>query len=188
MFFGLTEPDVDWAAHLGGLVAGFPGGVFLSHDLKVEGVRSRPGRSLRVAAVGTVLLLMAFALLPKGVGRFAEAYPRYNAVKEKAQKVYNQALDNSRSGKLTNEELAGLLQNEILPDWRRVKQDLKKINRLPGKMGPKSRLMIQYLEVQEECWNLIIRGVREPNPALFRRANALQDEANRLEEIISRQD
>jgi rhomboid protease GluP len=63
VFFGLTVPGIDMAAHLGGLAAGFVCGLAMSQPLAGEAISGRRKRSALVAAGGgSLVVLLAFAL------------------------------------------------------------------------------------------------------------------------------
>ncbi len=57
LVFGLTVPNIDTAAHLGGLVAGFLGGVVLSQPFTPDALAGRAARNLAVSGLGALVVV-----------------------------------------------------------------------------------------------------------------------------------
>jgi rhomboid protease GluP len=64
--FGVLHPQVDVAAHVGGLAAGFLAGLALGQAPVPEARAGRPARNLAVGAAGFLLLLVAMVGVPPG--------------------------------------------------------------------------------------------------------------------------
>lgn len=64
LVYGMIATGIDMAAHIGGLVAGYLCGLFLSQPLSVAMVARRPFRNATVATVGALILLLSTFALP----------------------------------------------------------------------------------------------------------------------------
>lgn len=64
LVYGMMATGIDMAAHIGGLVAGFLGGLVLSQPLSVAMVARRAARNVIVATVGASILPLSTLALP----------------------------------------------------------------------------------------------------------------------------
>jgi membrane associated rhomboid family serine protease len=57
-------PEIDWAAHVGGLMAGAAAGAWLGHPFSPESIKGRWRRNIILATAGTLVIIVAALALP----------------------------------------------------------------------------------------------------------------------------
>ena len=62
--FGAAIPNIDHAAHIGGLVAGVASGVFLAHPMTREGIAGRTMRGFKLSMACAFLLIIGGSVYP----------------------------------------------------------------------------------------------------------------------------
>ena len=135
--YGFMRSGTDVAAHLGGLAAGFVCGLCLSVPLTASPL---PGRDIRNVAValGSIALFIGTAFtLPRPVDIQAELQ-RFAAVEKKTMAAYATALSRTRGERLRDEQLADLIEKDVVPDWV-IEHD--KLAALKGLTGPPGRVL-----------------------------------------------
>jgi rhomboid protease GluP len=74
LIYGLTKPETDIEAHVGGLLTGFAAGCFLAQRLSPARQLQKSVRTLSVAATAAVLAFLAISRLPKSSASQNEWY------------------------------------------------------------------------------------------------------------------
>jgi membrane associated rhomboid family serine protease len=159
IWFGLTAEGIDMRAHLGGLGAGFVAGLILASDKQYVA---------RVVAifVGAVVVVgvTATGVVPKPQANVLLASAKADI--EKFAKIESRALDRYnqlvKDDKLTQEEIANIIELEILPVWREGKTLVWSIGHLPDKMNTNLRA---YIETREKAWVAMVAALRKNDQA-----------------------
>src|SRR5262245_51968481 len=105
LVFGLTQPHIDSAAHVGGLVAGFLCGMVLSQPVTVEARSKRPVRNLLLVFVGAILVVGGTLGVYRRHGGVADAegeLQRFGTVEKTALDTYNAAVQKRQRQELSD--------------------------------------------------------------------------------------
>ncbi len=158
LVYGVLRTGTDVADHLGGLAAGFVCGLVLAVPLTVE----PPRRAVRNTAVllGMGLLFVgAASKLPRPVDFTAEI-KSFAAVESKVLATYRAALEQARSKKLSDDEVADLIQKDVLPDWEAERRRLAALKGLPPTAQGLLSALLNYMDVRQQGWSLLVQGLR----------------------------
>jgi len=180
VLYGLTTPEIDMAAHIGGLVAGFACGLILSQPLSVEMIARRRVRNGVVVVVGAIgLPLAAFALpdAPPDIGREMQDFAEMEV---QALGTYDALVRRAQRGLISDADLADALQHDVLPPWIKTRGKIEGLLDAPhGDRAYLSRL-VEYMRCREESWQMQVEALREQDSAKFERANERSTEADEM--------
>lgn len=191
LFYGLVQPGIDNAAHVGGLVSGFGLGWLLARPLDAE--TTRPAAPLAAVAVPAALVLaVMWWLVPP---------PRYDYRQEERLKDevawfakeedailagWKQAVDGRRSGALDDLQLADRL-DEAARRWDGGHRRLAAVN-LTEKSPSKERhaLLLEYVRLRRDSTRALVAGLRTEDRARLEEFKALQREVDGVREALKK--
>ena len=170
---GLAVPNIDMAAHVGGLAWGFACGLILGHPLRADAVRTRLRRNLALLFLTPFMVGVGFAVAKSRVASADDPLSELTRIGEIEQRVlddYNDAVAASQAGTLTDAELATKVEQDILPPWREARRRFRQIadaseirREFAGQFG-------QYLAAREDAWTFLVQGLRDGNEGLLKRS------------------
>ena len=175
--FGFMRSGTDIADHAGGLAAGFVCGLVMSVPLTVEGSDRRAIRNLVVALGAVVVLAAGTAKLPRPVDFQAEL-GRFVDVESKTLAAYRAALIRGQTEKLRNEDLADLVDRNVIPNWAAEHNRLAQLHNLPDKAKVVVSRVLSYMEARQQAWSMLVAGLRQHNNNTIRQAYAMQHAAD----------
>jgi hypothetical protein len=177
LLYGLIAKNIDQSAHLGGLVAGFVLGLALGQPRTLFDRQVRTWRTVVTAAVvAPVLLVWILAMRGWVTDPVPEEQHRV-AIAQSVLGRYRKSLDAHRAGKITDEELAIVIEKEIVPPWRESLVRLETLRRIPPFDRRRFASIAQDMRVRIGYWELLADAFREQDAAKrddkIKRANAL---------------
>ncbi len=150
VWFGITAKGIDLVAHLAGLAAGFIVGIALeagtSHD------PSTRRRSLLVAVLGVALVAGGAFLAPRPVNALAA----FGTGEAPLLDRWNQLVTQAQAGSIGDDELAAVIEKELLPAWRGLEQAYQRDSG-DEEMRP---IVLDYLRARREGWEIMVTGLR----------------------------
>ena len=164
LFFGLTQPNIDMAAHIGGLAVGFLCGRILSRPFTPEGAAARPVRNVLTGWLGVVFVVtgaLGVSVWHAGTVEAQTELERFETTTSKLLGTYDMAVEKSRRGELTHAEVTDVLERDVLPAWRAARDRLVALNNVPSDLKPHIRAAIDYMRLTQEGWELYVQAVRE---------------------------
>jgi rhomboid protease GluP len=168
LVIGLSLPNIDLGAHLGGLVTGFFCGLVLSVPFTPEGAAQRPARNALTAVLGIVLVaggvLLASAVLTDWANVEREL-ERFGETERRLLDTYSAAQQRAAAGEITDAALTDVVERDVLPQWRDATARLAPYAQLSGPVGRRVTAWIDYMRLREEAWELFVRARREVDPA-----------------------
>ena len=179
LVYGLVRTGTDVAAHLGGLAAGFVCGLCLSVPLIADPMPRRGARNAGLALGATALFIATAVALPRPVDVQAEL-KTFAAVESKTLAVYKADLNRVRQEHLRDEQLADLMEKDVIPGWA---AEHDRLARLKGLKGPPQRvlpILVQYMAARQRSWSMLAQALRQHNLAGVRQAMQKQREAELL--------
>jgi membrane associated rhomboid family serine protease len=181
--YGLFQPTVDLAAHLGGLVTGFLLGLLLVQPFSQEAGAADGRRNAIATLLGLVLLGVTVIALPKPSDLSAEV-KRMSEMEEKALALYNSSVENWNTNQLTDPQFLGVVEHQILPPWRAERESLQKLEGLSKEQTVLTSSLVRYMRAREEAWDLLADGVRTGDTDQIRRSREKSHEADKLAEQV----
>jgi hypothetical protein len=100
--------------------------------------------------------------------------------REQAQ-LYTRAVADYRSKRIREEELATLIEQQLLPPWLAERDALAKVEVVPAQ-EPLLKKFLEYMSLRAEGWRLTAKGLRAGDRRLLEQANAKQIAAKQLME------
>jgi rhomboid protease GluP len=184
--FSLAVPRIDMSAHVGGLIAGFLCGLVQARPLTQPSATDRTIRNGLTAFGGVALLFLGSTVLSK-IGAPSDwigAFDRFATIEEKVIDRYNTALTQLRQQKISEDEFARTLAEDVLPDWSKVKEELVQMHGLTGQEGELMAKFRQYAVDRQEVWQLMLEAIRERSPQKMEQAHAKEKALNQeVEEL-----
>jgi rhomboid protease GluP len=174
--YGMIRTGTDIAAHMGGLGAGFICGLCLSVPLTVDPLPRRAARDAALAFGAAVVFLATAYKLPRPVD-FQVELRSFAAVEAKTLAAYKDDLTGVRTEHLRDEQLADLLEKNVIPPWSAERDRLA---RLKDVKGPSQRIvgvLLEYMQGRQEAWTLLAQSLRAHNIPGVRLAMQKQHDA-----------
>ena len=100
--------------------------------------------------------------------------------REQAQ-LYGRALEDYRSKRIREDELATLIEQQLLPPWLAEREALAKVQVVPAQEGLLKKFL-EYMSLRAEGWRLTAKGLRSGDRRLLEQGNAQQKAAKELME------
>jgi rhomboid protease GluP len=151
--FGLQEKGIDMFAHVGGLAAGFVAGLVLTEP------RGRLTRAILVGVVGCGAVIAATYVVPKPtslvfLGSTKTALERFGQLESTALERFNTMV---KEPDTTDDGMAKVIENEILPTWREAMEALSGLEAAPPDF---ERRLRDYADMREHALVDIAQGLR----------------------------
>lgn len=147
-------PRVSFAAHFGGIVAGFLAGMLLAQPLRAQSRPSRLLRNVALVACGAVVVAVSIAGLHaryRNLDALAALLDRANV----AMSTFSAADKRVDRNKMSDADFASLIEGKLLPEWRSVRASLTDTSvpaTFAGEIGP----IVDYMRIREDAWNAAI--------------------------------
>ena len=188
LLIGVGIPGIDQAAHIGGFAAGLLSGLILAGTRATD---LQAGRRLRLLGLSCLAMLITAAgiLRLPGIdevpGLMGELQ-RTGKMEERLLSVYRSAALQVDSGRMSREDYAAVLRQEILPEWNQCIERLRSTSgNLPE--NPTVLRLIQYLQLRAESWELSAEAVETDNQELMTRSQEKWSEADRIAEQLAQE-
>ena len=167
--FGMQQKGIDMAAHLGGLGGGLLAGLFVGRPVG-ESARAARRRALIVAAAGAALIALATARLPPSAD-LADEITVFQAVEKNAIAAYNDGVERIARDQLKDEDLARVIDEEVLPPWRQFQRRLVPVANLAPEQQAFGREIVTYMQAREVAWTKFSAALRRHDRAAIEAAN-----------------
>jgi rhomboid protease GluP len=188
LLIALGIPGIDQAAHIGGFAAGLLSGLILAGTRATD---LQAGRQLRLLGLSCLALLITAAgilQLPGSdeVPGLMGELQRTGRMEERLLSVYRSAALQVDSGRMSREDYAAVLRQEILPEWN---QCIERLRSTGGNLSenPAVLRLIQYLQLRAESWVLSAEAVETDNQELMTRSHEKWSEADRIAEQLAQE-
>ncbi|HMD41390.1 MAG TPA: rhomboid family intramembrane serine protease [Candidatus Acidoferrum sp.] len=179
VIYGFARPNVDVAAHIGGLAAGFVLGLFLVPPLTRESQATQGSRNAAAILLGVALVAVPLFALPKPDDFDAEVKRMAN-MEDKAIDLFQSSMKNWKANQLTDQQFEDVLEKQIIPPWRAEREAMQKLKHLSKEQTPVAETLLQYMTAREDGWEFLVDGVRTNDTDKIKKYNEKSDEAERL--------
>ena len=186
---GFFSPNIDVAAHVGGLACGFVAGFILGHPLRPDAARRRMVRNLGAAVILAPLLGLVAVVASHRVTATTEVFAeldRIAADQTRLLAVYNDATTRLGKGTLDDPGFVAVLDRDVLGPWDDLIRRFEAIWRASGVNREFARLYRDYLAVRGEAFALTRKALVTGDGGAMERANELGRQGDRLAEEITR--
>lgn len=164
LVFGMMQKNIDSAAHVGGLAAGFLCGLVLSQPFTPEALSGRRLRNLLVAGLGAFLVvcgMIGVHARHADVADVQSELERFEAMETKTLAIYNDAVKKAQRGQLPDAAFADLLERDVIPEWREARSRLSGFKHIPDSLQHHLNKVLEYLRLRQESWEVLVQALRE---------------------------
>ncbi len=171
------HPVIDNAAHVGGGLAGMLIGWLLAEPIPNPRPSRRGVRNLIVAGLGTAACYGAWMMLPHPPADVAALETQYKRVEKEVTRILESAEGRLRAGASTQEEYADILEQDVLPRWKKLHEDFQSAGSIPEVHREPMADLRKIIELREAGWELQIEALRKGDPQKARESEKRFDEA-----------
>jgi len=184
--FGVKQKGIDVAAHLGGLGGGLLVGLFVGRPVGEAPAIARR-RAIVVALVGTAAIAILARALPRTLNP-ADELAAFQTVNDTAIGAYNDGVKRLAGDTFKDEDLARLIDEQVLPPWRQFQRRLVSPARFGRAQEVLWREIAAYMKARETAWAQISRALRAHDAAAMADANeALNATLDKLDLLNGRE-
>jgi len=169
--FALFQESIDMAAHFGGLAGGLLAGVALASPVMSAASGGRVWKGLLVGGAGAAALALAATRLPvtddwpAALRTLAEFEARDTAAVDTAMRKVT-------DGGIQADEFARLIEEQVVGAWRRHRERIASMRRLPVKERALAAKAVQYMDRRIAAWQLEAEAFRTQDVALMQKSTA----------------
>ncbi|MCE9525216.1 MAG: rhomboid family intramembrane serine protease [Planctomycetales bacterium] len=167
LIFGMMIPNLDMAAHLGGLAGGFLCGLVLSQHFTPAAWSGRLWRNLMLTIFGACLItggMFGVASWQSGPVKVQRELDQFAEVEKDAFESFNSASKKAQRNEISDSEFADQVERDVLPKWRNAKERLTALKPVPPKYQRRVDKLLEYMRLRQEAWEFFAQGRREGNP------------------------
>ena len=92
-----------------------------------------------------------------------------------------------KAGAITEEEYADILESQILPPWKKLREDLESAQNIPAEQQEYVADLRKIVRLREAGWEKLAEAIRENDPRKSQEANQLLNEATAVIERLNAQ-
>ena len=170
--YNAWDGSLPGAAECGGFLVGLGCGLALT-----QGITERKPRPHLVAAVATIVLVVAFAATAplRGLADVRPHIARVVSLEMGTAGLYEEAVARFRLGRMSADALAQLIESTIVPELQTVQARVQSVRKVPPAQQALVANADAYLALRSRSWRLRAVGLRESSAGTLRKA----DEAER---------
>lgn len=184
--FGSAHGGIDNAAHVGGLIGGFLIGLLLARPLRKESRASFGAGQFSIGLVGAAALcaLMSWPLLHPSESvrarqQFQLALLDFGPQEKQVTTEANGALEKARSGGLSGQAYANLLQRDVVPIWERLYQEVSAPKLAPDdSQFALQQQLVRFIDGRRRTYRLMAQAILQNDQALMEQATAARADAD----------
>jgi rhomboid protease GluP len=183
------QPGVSLAAHVGGLVVGFVGGLVVASAEPAEETELIPDRARPMLALGLVLALAGFFCLhmryPNLPG-LQDAFAHFDALDQKDSQIVIEAARKFDRKDISGAEFVELMNKDVLPDWDAMRATLTGYRPVPAGMQGEVDAVASYMQLRAEAWKMFAEALRDGGKEKFDTASQKMREGNAADRALFR--
>lgn len=166
--FGLFVPHIDHAAHLGGFVGGSLAGLLVARPFDGD-VRSRRAAQGLATIVLTVTLAGTYVALATPPPDIFAILASSELPERECMARHNEVFEANRAGKISDEEFARAIHEEVLPRWHAMRVEYEQLQGVnaPEHVDPvRLARVLEYFQLREKSWQQLVEALRESDTKL----------------------
>lgn len=176
LLLGATQPEVDVAAHVGGLFVGLVAGALLARPGASYSDGSRARLGALVGAAGVALLVLAASRLPVH-DDWVGALRTLGELERRSWSGVTQAMQRVATRRMRGEAFADFVDQAVVAPWREYRAHVAAL-RLPPYESSLAALMVSYMDHRATGWRLHAEAVRREDLSLMEASNRAHSSAN----------
>ncbi len=187
LFYGAVHPNIDNAAHIGGLVGGLLIGLLLARPVEAGARAAVGGKRLLLSAVAAAAVLAAMfaaASHPREAVRNRLLYSQYIQTFQEREAKAISLMDQANELAPKGQSFSAPKMAEAHAEWRRLHQDLQPIALAPDSPNAAQRTaLLAYVEARARQTELLSRFSADPSVTEAAIAQADADASKALESL-----
>ncbi len=173
----VLEGGVPLASELFGLFIGVAAGTALVRRVSEH---KPPPRRLAATFATAVVIAVAAAVPVRGIVNIRPELRALVALEDRTVSTYQAAVARFRAGRMTDQVLAAVIEERILPQFGAARRTLQTKGRVLRKDEPFIAEAREYLRLREQSWRLRLDGLTGAGMAKLREAEARERSALEL--------
>ena len=186
VFYGMVQPGVDHASHLGGFLGGLAAGFALSRPVE-PGVHLGAMRALGAGLAALAVLAALWAAVPPAAYSYQaqqsaeQAINAFGREESRINKAAGELFAARKKGEMDDAEAAARIDRQLVGPWDAAYRRLAAID-LPevAPAGRQLALLKRYAATRRDMFALFAAGLRDGDDAKLRQADDRADELARL--------
>ena len=161
VLFGFSDPQIDVAAHMGGLLSGFVLGLLLTRNPSAASAPLVPKFVTTIAGLASVVI--AASMLGGKIDNVAEEFGLFGKIETQVNVVLQAAGARAQRGELADDDFAALLESEVIEPWSKALDRLAGLSHVPEPQKAMWSRVVQYAKLRKDGWQLLAHGLRTQN-------------------------
>jgi rhomboid protease GluP len=182
--YGMLEEYVDSAAHIGGLVGGFVGGMMFQLLCRNSQNQPRLIHQISFCLIAVPLIVSGAILVTQHHQHLIAAHNEletFATVEEQALERFNDAVEKAKSNQLTDSAFASVIDNDVLPEWDSTRQRLEILAPHVSALQQRVVHLVTYMTLRQESWTQLSQGLRAGDRQKIQQS---QDSAKKAENAM----
>ena len=189
VLFGLGNKNVDMAAHLGGLAAGFISGFFLRTPLDSNARGNRKMRNLLLGAVGALAVSIGVMLTANRYVDIQSELRRFGETEVTVVETFTDTFREIRDGSISDDAFATILKEDVIAPWEAAMSEFEsdtqgKLPKLSKRNSELHGNLVNYMHLRLDAFKLLLESVEENDQQKAQLANAKLLEAQAILDSI----
>lgn len=163
---GATQPGIDNAAHVGGLLSGFLIGLILARPLDAQSRKQFPLKQSIEAGAFILICILGAIWQFRGTGsgltipeQYFRTHSAYVSGQAQDLQLWNELAARASNGSISDAEFVQRFEQEILPFWKTQKDLLERENkRLKGPQRDFALLVAEFVNLRVQWASAAIEG------------------------------
>lgn len=178
MVYGVSQSNVDIAAHIGGFVSGFLLGCVLARPLLPAARNSGLRRSLAVLLTGVAVAGAGASRVP-AVDDWKAEIQGLSKVEQKTLALFNDSVKKLNAHEIKAAEFNQIIEKQVLPPWKAERERLSRLKVADDQRSTSAQL-VEYMSLRAEGWSLLEKGLQTDDEASIKQAQEKQASAERI--------
>jgi rhomboid protease GluP len=193
VLYGMGNENVDMAAHLGGLAAGFVSGLILRIPLDCSASKNRGRRNMLVGIAGVFAISAGVALTGNRYADIQEELRLFGETEETVMGSFNETIQKVRTGSMSDDAFASILREGIIAPWEAALSEFESdtAGKLPKLSERNSKLhgkLLKYMHLRLEAFQLMLEAVEGNDQQKAEQANAKLAESQAIVDSLQNGD
>ena len=189
VLFGLGNKNVDMAAHLGGLAAGFISGFFLRTPLDSNARGNRKMRNLLLGAVGALAVSIGVMLTANRYVDIQSELRNFGEKEEMVIETFTETLREIQEGTISEDAFAAIMKEDIIAPWEAALSEFEsdtqeKLPKLSKRNSELHGNLVKYMQLRLDAFKLLLESVEENDQQKAQLSNAKLIEAQAIVDSI----
>lgn len=182
LVYSFTAKGIDVAAHVGGLGVGFLAALLASMPPEPAARRARAVRAVIVVALAALGTAAAVLAMPSSARTTLSTLEAVDKEEQRALDAYNGAVRKVREGALADTAFADVIDKDVLPGWRAMKQRLEGVGEgdLPERLRARTAALKRYVSMRDAAWAALAAALRNGDSEGVKAAMAKSREAETI--------